>query len=131
MKPIFLYLITLLVITISDFTWFKLTSSFYQREIGFLFGSKINYLPAGIFYLMYALGIVFFVIMPQIKSGSSLTAVFITGAFLGLIAYGTYDLTNNATINNWPVAVTIVDILWGMFVTAFASLVVFAINKYI
>ncbi len=131
MKHTLLYLITLLVITLSDFTWFKLSSSFYQKEIGFLFGSKINYLPVALFYLIYAFGILFFIINPQIKADSSYITVFLIGAFFGLIAYGTYDFTNNATINNWPVIVTIVDILWGMIVTGFASLFVYIISKYI
>lgn len=131
MKPIFIYLITLLIIVSSDFTWFKLTSSFYTREIGFLFGSKINYLPAAIFYLVYALGIVFFVVNPQINADSSYLTVFLIGAFFGLIAYGTYDFTNHATINNWPIIVTIVDILWGMFVTGFSSVIIYILSKYI
>lgn len=131
MKPIFIYLITLLILVVSDFTWFKLTSSFYNKEIGFLFGSKINYIPAAIFYLVYALGIVFFVVNPQIKADSSYLTVFLIGAFFGLIAYGTYDFTNNATINNWPVIVTVVDILWGMSVTGLSSLLVYTISHYI
>lgn len=129
MKQIFLYIITLLSVVLMDITWFKLSSSFYTKEIGFLFGEKINFIPAIIFYLVYALGIVYFVINPIISGGGSYINAIITGAFFGLIAYGTYDFTNHATIKNWPIIVTIIDIIWGMFVTSVSSLIVFYISK--
>lgn len=130
MKQIFLYIITLLSVVTLDLTWFKLSSSFYVKEIGFLFGEKINFIPAIIFYLIYAIGIVYFVINPNIANGGSYIKVLVIGAFFGLIAYGTYDFTNHATIKNWPIIVTIVDIIWGMFVTSATSLFAFYLSKF-
>lgn len=130
MKQIFLYIITLLSVVLLDLTWFKLSSSFYVKEIGFLFGEKINFIPAIIFYLIYAIGIVYFVINPNIANGGSYINVLVIGAFFGLIAYGTYDFTNHATIKNWPIIVTIVDIIWGMFVTSATSLFAFYLSKF-
>lgn len=130
MKQIFLYIITLLSVVLLDLTWFKLSSSFYVKEIGFLFGEKINFIPAIIFYLIYAIGIVYFVINPSIANGGSYINVLVIGAFFGLIAYGTYDFTNHATIKNWPIIVTIVDIIWGMFVTSATSLFAFYLSKF-
>lgn len=130
MKQILLYIITLLSVVLLDLTWFKLSSSFYVKEIGFLFGEKINFIPAIIFYLIYAIGIVYFVINPSIANGGSYINVLAIGAFFGLIAYGTYDFTNHATIKNWPIIVTIVDIIWGMFVTSASSLIAFYLSKF-
>ncbi len=130
MKQILLYIITLLSVVLLDLTWFKLSSSFYTKEIGFLFGEKTNFIPAIIFYLIYALGIVYFVVNPNIANGGSYISVLVIGAFFGLIAYGTYDFTNHATIKDWPIIVTIIDIIWGMFVTSTSSLIAFYLTRF-
>lgn len=123
-----LYLLTLPIFLAIDAVWLTVMSkSFYGSRLGFLMG-KTNYFAALIFYLLYAAGIVLFVVTPSIQKGS-LLQVLITGALFGLICYATYDLSNLATIKNWPLSVTIVDLIWGTFVTSTTSLVVYLIGS--
>ncbi len=95
--------------------------SFYQRHISHLLAPSPSYLPAIIFYLIYAVGIVFFVVLPALRGEYGYTRVFLTGAFLGLLAYGAYDFTNQSSLRDWPVIVTVVDIAWGMLLTGTAA----------
>ena len=97
-----------------------MAKSFYQKYLGFIFAEKFVLWPAGIFYLLYAFGIVFFVVNPALEA-KSIGMALMRGALLGLLAYATYDLTNQATISRWPTIVTVVDILWGTFVTLAVS----------
>jgi uncharacterized membrane protein len=120
MKFLSSYFFVVVSLLALDGVWIGvLAKGFYARQIGFLFNDKFNILPAALFYLCYAAGIVFFVLEPH--EGTSLFKIFLIGAFLGLLAYGAYDFTNQATIKNWPLAVTVVDLLWGMVVTGTAS----------
>lgn len=73
--------------------------------------------PAVLFYLIYIAGIVYFAVLPALQHGG-LSKAALSGAMLGLVAYATYDLTNQATLRDWPLAVTLADIPWGIFVTA-------------
>jgi uncharacterized membrane protein len=74
--------------------------------------------PAAIaFYLLYAAGVTYFVTNPAIAEDRPISGL-LKGAFLGLIAYGTYDLTNQATIEGWPPLLTVVDLVWGTVMTA-------------
>ena len=69
-------------------------------------------LPAIAFYLLYAVGLGFFAVQPSLADGDWLRAALV-GGFFGLVAYGTYDLTNLATLKNWPLPMVIVDLVWG------------------
>ena len=82
-----------------------------------------NLIAAGLFYLLYALGLTVLVILPAAKGETGFLKIFLLGALLGLVAYSTYDLTNLATIKNWPLMVTLVDILWGTLYTGIASII--------
>lgn len=73
--------------------------------------------PAAAFYLIYIGGIVYFAVLPALHDGG-LTKAALNGAIIGLVAYATYDLTNQATLRDWPLAITLADISWGMFVSA-------------
>jgi uncharacterized membrane protein len=84
--------------------------------------------PAALFYLIYIAGIVVFAIAPALASERWTTATSY-GAFLGFFAYATYDLTNQATLKNWPLAVTIADLCWGTFLTAGAATAGFLITR--
>jgi uncharacterized membrane protein len=118
MKQYFTVLISLVVI---DLIWLSVVAkSFYQKYLGYIFAEKFALWPAVIFYALYAFGLVFFVINPALESKSVMVAV-LRGALFGLIAYATYDLTNQATIAKWPMIVTVVDLAWGIFVTALVS----------
>ncbi len=118
-----LYFYTLLSLLIIDAVWLYSMSGVYKKWIGHLMAPSFSLIPALFFYPLYAAGIVFFVVVPALRTESSLLSVFVTGAFLGLLAYGAYDLTNHATLRNWPLVLTIVDILWGAFVTGIVSFV--------
>ena len=100
--------------------------NFYAKNIGFLLKPEFNFLPGAIFYLLYIAGLVFFVIMPAVNKGSWIYALLI-GALFGLIAYSTYDLTNQATLKDWPLIVTIVDLAWGAMAASFVSVVTYLI----
>ncbi|MCM6881632.1 DUF2177 family protein [Enterococcus italicus] len=91
----------------------------YQENLGHLMG-QTKIVPAVIFYGIYLIGILFFIVNPALEKGSLFYAI-AAGGFLGLLCYGTYDLTNMATLNNWPAMITIIDLIWGTFVTAAVS----------
>lgn len=122
-----LYFIVLPVFLAIDMIWLGLIAkNFYAKQIGFLMKSNINWLAAVIFYLLFIVGLVIFVIAPAMQKNSWLQALLL-GALFGLIAYATYDLTNLATIKNWPILVTIIDLIWGMTVAGLVSVISFFI----
>ena len=122
-----LYFIVLPVFLVIDMIWLGLIAkNFYAKQIGFLMKSNINWLAAIIFYLLFIVGLVLFVIMPAMQKNSWLQAL-LFGALFGLITYATYDLTNLATIKDWPVLVTIIDLIWGTTVTGAVSVISFFI----
>lgn len=125
-----LFLIALPVFFVIDMVWLVLVAKdFYQKQIGFLMRPDINWYAAIIFYLLFVAGLVTFVILPAMEKHSWLHAL-LFGAFFGLITYATYDLTNLATTKNWPLLVTIVDLIWGTVLAASISVITYLIaNK--
>lgn len=122
-----LYLIALPIFLILDGLWLGLIAkTFYAKQIGFLFKTDINWIAALIFYLLFIVALILFVINPAIEKGSLMHAL-LFGALFGFITYATYDLTNLATLKDWPIMVTIVDLIWGSFVTAAVSTLTFLI----
>ncbi|MGE6739653.1 DUF2177 family protein [Allorhizobium pseudoryzae] len=115
------YLSTAAVFFGLDLLWLgKVATSFYRDQLGDLMLERPNLAVAGVFYLLYVGGIVYFAVQPHLASGTVLNA-FVSGAILGLIAYGTYDITNMATLKNWPVMMSIVDMAWGTVLTGTAA----------
>ncbi len=115
------YLVALAVFLAIDVLWLGLIAPrLYKTHIGHLMAEKPSLIPAGIFYLIYIAALLFFVIDPALAKGSAWQAVW-TGAFLGLAMYATYDLTNMATLKNWPLTITAIDLAWGTFITAATS----------
>jgi len=109
---------TLLVL---DAIWLGFVArTFYRDQLGDLMLPSPNFGIAAIFYLFFAVAVVVLAVLPAIASGSLWTAV-IYGLILGLAAYGTYDVTNLATLKNWPPLMSIVDLAWGGFVTAMTA----------
>jgi uncharacterized membrane protein len=97
------YFITLICFLILDAIWLGLIAqSFYQAQIGFLLAKNPNWLAAGAFYLLYVAGLVYFVVGPALRAGIAPGRAALRGAFFGLVAYATYDLTNLATVDRWP-----------------------------
>lgn len=122
-----LYLITLPIFFLIDMVWLGLVAkSFYRDQLGSLMRSDIQWVPAIIFYLLFVVGLVLFVIMPALEKGEWTQALML-GALFGLIAYATYDLTNLATLKDWPLLVTIADLAWGAALGASVSTAVFFI----
>jgi len=114
---IYLYLLTVPVFFIIDMIWLGLVAkNFYQDQIGFLLG-PVNWTAAIIFYLLFIVGILVFAVLPALDAGS-LTKAILLGAFFGFVAYATYDLTNLATTKDWPLTVTLVDMVWGAVLSA-------------
>ena len=126
-----LYTIALPVLVAIDMLWLGLVAkNFYTKYIGFLMKPEFNIVPGIIFYLLYVVGLVYFVIMPAVYKGSWIYALLL-GALFGLIAYSTYDLTNQATLKDWPLIVTIVDMAWGMMASSLVSVITYLIAKKI
>lgn len=104
-----------------DFIWLStISNSFYRNRIGSLLLDYPNLGIAGLFYLVYVAGIVHFAVMPAVHGASWATAL-VNGALLGLVAYGTYDMTNLATLKDWSVSVSVVDMIWGTALTGLAA----------
>jgi uncharacterized membrane protein len=120
-----LYLVLLAAFFAIDMTWLGWAArSFYQKYLGFLMAPRPNWYAAGIFYLLFVGGLLFFVVAPGLAE-QSLKATLLRAALYGLITYATYDLTNLATLKNWPLLLTVVDILWGVFLSASVSAIGF------
>lgn len=125
MKTIIIAILGFLVpMLILDFFWLTtMVKSFYGKYIGDLLAPSPNLTPAIIFYLLYCVGALVFVVLPALNGDWSFGKVFLFGALFGLVAYGTYDLTNQATLKTWATIVTVVDLAWGAFITSTASTV--------
>jgi len=109
------YLVALLVFFLADMVWLgTMVSRLYRPALGDILLSEVSMPPAILFYLLYPIGLVIFAIVPALRSGSIVTA-FLFGALFGLFTYGTYDLTNHATLRNWSTTLTIADMAWGTF----------------
>ena len=105
-----------------DGLWLGVVATdFYFGALGGLLREKPHWPMAFIFYFGYILGIVYFAIRPSLKSGS-VKKVFKEGALLGLLAYGTYNMTNMATLKGWSLSVSSVDIIWGMAITGTSAI---------
>ena len=124
-----LYSVTLLILAIIDIPWILFfAKEFYVKQIGHLMVDKPLYWPAVIFYSLYALALVYFVIVPCLEA--SLLEVFLRGCFFGFVVYSAYDLTNQATLQGWPLSMTIVDMVWGSFLSGFVSCMAKLIVSY-
>lgn len=112
------YLAAGIAFLIVDAIWLTtMADTLYRPLLGDKLEPQFKLVPAICFYLIYVAGIVFFAVLPALQGGGLAKAA-LNGAVLGLIAYATYDLTNQATLRDWPLAVTLADIPWGAFVTA-------------
>ena len=116
-----LYLATLVAFFAIDLVWLGLVArTFYRKHLGFLMAPSPNWPAAVLFYLLFVGGILVFVVVPGLESGSLVTTL-VRGALFGLITYATYDLTNLATLKDWPVILTIVDLIWGTVLSTAVS----------
>lgn len=132
MKWIARFGIVLVTFLAVDMVWLVFVArKFYAGQLGFLMRDPVNWTAALLFYALFVVGILFFVISPALEK-QSLGYAALAGALFGLMTYATYDLTNLATIKDWPIIVTIVDLAWGTTLSTLVSLVGYtAIRKWV
>lgn len=121
MAQILAYFAAFIVFCAIDAVWLTTMGALlYRPVLGDILASSVRFAPAIAFYLMYPFGIVTFVVMPALRTGS-LVGALLLGLLFGAIAYATYDLTNYATLRNWNLTITIVDIVYGAIATGAAA----------
>lgn len=131
MKIVGVYLLSLIVFLAVDMLWLGVVAKdFYRNNLGHLLRPDVNWAAALIFYLLYVAGTLIFATMPALEKQSLRQAV-LQGALFGFFAYATYDLTNLATLKDWPLNVVLVDILWGAVLTATVAAASFGIGRWI
>jgi uncharacterized membrane protein len=122
-----LFSIALPVFFAIDMLWLGFVAKgFYAKQIGPLMKPDINWTAAIVFYLIFIAGLVVFVITPAVLK-SSWTHAVMMGAFFGFVCYATYDLTNLAVAKDWPLFVTIIDLIWGAVLAASVSVITYLI----
>ncbi|HBD74490.1 MAG TPA: DUF2177 domain-containing protein [Acholeplasmataceae bacterium] len=110
---VIIFFIAFVIFFIIDILWLGLfAKNMYQSQIGFILAKKPNWYAAILFYILYIVFLMIFAILPALQT-SSLNDAMLYGALYGFITYATYDLTNLATLEKWPLKVTIIDIIWG------------------
>ncbi len=130
MQYIVAYVSTAVVFLGLDALWLGLVvRTAYRGWIGHLMADNINMAAAGAFYLVYVVGLIVFAVAPALRDGAWSTAV-IYGALFGLFAYGTYEMSNFATLRDWPISMVIVDMLWGTALSAASAVAGWAITRY-
>lgn len=123
------YGIAFIVFMLIDLVWLIfIARSLYQKHLGYIMSPTVNWPAAIIFYMLFVAGIVFFVIHPALAKESLQYAV-LAGAFFGLVTYATYDLTNLATLKDWPLNITIIDLIWGSTLSASTASATYLIIK--
>ncbi|MBC7764325.1 DUF2177 family protein [Microbacteriaceae bacterium] len=118
MNGIIQVIVTGVIMGAIDAVWLSvIANKFYKSQLGGLLMEKPNMPAAVLFYVIYVIGVVVFVLSPALEK-QSWTHAAIYGALFGLVTYATYDLTNLSTLKGWPVKLVIVDLVWGMALTA-------------
>lgn len=124
------FIAVLVPMLILDGLWLAvIAKSFYAKHLGAIMTPNPVWVAAILFYLLYAVGITYFIVAPAVAGSLSWYVVLLRGALFGLVAYATYDLTNHATVVNWPTIITVVDMVWGATITGVTSLVAWAILR--
>lgn len=124
-----LYAIALPVFFAIDMVWLGLVAkNLYAKQIGGLLKENVNWVAAIIFYLIFIAGLVLFVILPAVEKGLWSQAL-LYGAFFGFVCYATYDLTNLAVAKDWPLSITIIDLIWGTALGALVSVITYLVSK--
>jgi uncharacterized membrane protein len=125
-----LYLATFIAFFVIDIIWLGLVARrFYDKHLGFLLTDKPLWSAAIVFYLLFVAGVLILIVLPGLNQFSTRRLI-LHGAFFGLVAYGTYDLTNLALVKGWPWIVTVVDMCWGGVLAAITSYIGLLLAKY-
>lgn len=130
-KLLISYLLTTVVFFAIDMVWLGfIAKDLYRKHLGNFLSDKVNWTAAIIFYLLFITGIFYFSILPAIEKNSMAKAV-ISGALFGFFTYATYDLTNLATLKDWPLRIVFIDIIWGAILTGLVSTAGFFVVKWV
>jgi uncharacterized membrane protein len=129
MKHLATYLTIMVVFLALDMVWLLgIAKTFYRTQLGGLMTDKVDMVAAMAFYMLFGLGLMMFVVLPHVMTGTWMTAA-LWGAFFGLVCYATYDLTNLATLKGWPFALAMVDMVWGGILSGLTAAISVAISK--
>lgn len=124
------YIAALVIVGVIDILWLTFVGAkLFRDTLGDVLAQDVRMAPAIAFYLLYPLGVVFFAIAPALRDASVMTAL-INGAMFGLMTYATYDLTNYATVRNWTLNLTIIDLSYGAALTAATALLGYWITRW-
>jgi len=123
MKWLLYYGITLTVFMVIDLIWLGfIAKDLYSKYLGYLMSDNVNWLAAVVFYLIFIGGVCYFVLYPSLMD-QNITNLVIRAALFGFMTYATYDLTNLATIKDWPINITIIDLIWGTTLSTSVSVI--------
>ena len=126
-----LFLLTAIVFFAIDLVWIGVVAApFYQRQIGSLLAPNVRWIPALLFYLIYITGLLVFAVLPGLSAGSPGRAL-VLGAFLGFMAYATFDLTCLALFKDFPLTVVVVDLIWGTCLSAVVTAAGYFIGSWL
>ena len=129
MRAVVAYVTAAVAFGVLDFFWLtNAAPRLYRPAIGELMADQVRWAPALIFYALYLVGVTVFATLPALKEGSVFKTLR-SGALFGMVAYATYDLTNQATLRVWPTHLTLIDIAWGAFATATASVAAVLVTR--
>ena len=114
-----------------DLFWLGIAAKgFYKKELGHLLSPQVNWLAAFGFYLIFIIGILIFAVLPALEKGKVSHALLMGGLF-GFFTYATYDLTNLATLKNWPMIIVFVDIIWGMVLCGIVAMLSYLAARWL
>ncbi len=125
------YMVTLAAFGLLDFVWLgRMADVLYRPIMGDMAAAGFRLAPAVLFYLLFCAGLVYFAVRPALALNDGSVA-FVQGAALGLVAYATYDLTNQATLRNWSTTLSIVDMSWGTVLSGVAATIGYFVTQII
>ena len=121
------FAVTFVVFMGIDLIWLGFVAkNIYSKYLGYLMAPKVNWLAALVFYVIFIIGILYFVIAPSLVD-RDFTQLVIRAMLFGFITYATYDLTNLATVRDWPITITIIDLIWGTTLSTSVSVISYLI----
>lgn len=125
------YLLTVPVFFAVDLLWLGVIArGLYKKYLGFILSPEVNWPAAIAFYVIYIAGILVFAVFPALRATSATKAIYL-GALFGFFTYATYDLTNLATIKDWPLTIVFIDMAWGACLCAAVSLAGYGIGRWL
>ena len=131
MKYILHFAVSFMVFIAVDLVWLGfIAKNLYANALGHLMSSKVNWTAALIFYVLFVIGLLYFVIEPALRDQNMIRLI-ISAALFGFMTYATYDLTNLATLKEWPLYITLIDLAWGTTLSTVVSLISYIILRRI